>query len=81
MTRATVYGVALHGIRGGAGSRGLVQARRILHPRLSLASGEAELVLEVLVHVLSYYTSRQDLSGIVRTRNDVDESLTILWSC
>jgi hypothetical protein len=57
MTRAIVDGVALHGIRGGAGSRGLVWARRILLPRLSLASGEAELALEVLVRVPSYYAS------------------------
>jgi hypothetical protein len=44
MTRATIDEVAFHGIHEGAGSRGLVQARQSLHPRLSLASGQTELV-------------------------------------
>jgi hypothetical protein len=49
MTHAIVDGVAFHGIRVGVGSRGRVQARRSLRPRLSYASEEAELVLEVFV--------------------------------
>jgi hypothetical protein len=66
------------GRSGRASSRGLVRARRSLRPRLSLASGEAELAPEVLVRVLSYYASR--LPGGVRTLNDVGESLTRLLS-
>jgi hypothetical protein len=81
MTRATIDGVAFHGIHGGAGSRGLIRARWSLCPRLSLASGEMELVSEVLVRVLSYYASRQELSGSMRTHNDVGESLTRSRSC
>ena len=81
MTRAKVDGVAFHGIRWGASSRGLVRARQSLRPWLSLALGETELTPEVLVRILSYYASRQELSGGMRTRNDVGESLTRLWSC
>jgi hypothetical protein len=81
MTCATVDEVPFHGIRGGASSRGLVRRRRSFRPRLSLASGETELAPEILVRFLSYYTFRQELSGGVRTRNDVGESLTRLWSC
>jgi hypothetical protein len=55
--------------------------RQSLRPRLSSASGEAELAPEVLVHVLLYYMSHQGLLGSVRTRNDVGESLTRLRSC
>jgi hypothetical protein len=57
MTRAIVDRVDLHGIRGAVGSQGLVRARQILRPRLSLASGEAELAPKVLVRVPSYYAS------------------------
>jgi hypothetical protein len=81
MTRATANGVAFHKIRGGAGSQGMVQARRSLRPRLSLASSEMELAPKVLVRVLSHYMSRQELSGDVHMCNDVGESLTRTQSC
>jgi hypothetical protein len=42
LTCATVNGVAVCGIRGGAGSQGLARARRRWCPRASPASGEAE---------------------------------------
>ena len=63
MPRATVDGVAFNGIRWGASSRGQVWARR--------RQSEEELAPEVLVHVLSYYASRQGLSGGLRMCNDV----------
>jgi hypothetical protein len=43
LTCATVGGVAAYGIRGGAGSQSGARARRRRHPRLSPASGEAEI--------------------------------------
>jgi hypothetical protein len=67
MTCATVNGMACHGIRGGPGSRGLVRARQSLRLRLSLVLGEMKFVPEISVRVLSYYSSRQELSGVMRT--------------
>jgi hypothetical protein len=81
MVCAIVDGVAFHGIRGGASSRGRVQARRSLRPRLSSASGEVELAPKVLVYILLYYASRQGLSGGVHTHNYIGESLTGRWFC
>jgi hypothetical protein len=46
LTCAIVNGVVVCGIRDGAGSRGLAQARRRRFPRASPVSGEAEMVPE-----------------------------------
>jgi hypothetical protein len=81
MACATVDGVAFHGIHGGAGSRGRVQARWSLRPRLSSALGEVELAPKVLVCILLYYAFRQGLSGGVHMHNYIGESLKIRWSC
>jgi hypothetical protein len=46
LTCAIVGGVAAHGIRGGAGSRGRARARQRNHPRLNSASNETEIAPE-----------------------------------
>jgi hypothetical protein len=78
-------GVALRGIRAGAGSRGRARARRSFVLRVSFASGETEFAPEGWSALLSYYMSCQGLADGVRVqwrvRNHAGESLTGLRSC
>jgi hypothetical protein len=65
LTCATVGSVASYGIRGGAGSRGQARVRRKRYPRVSSTSGEVEFAPEGRSVLLSYYMSRQGMSGDV----------------
>lgn len=65
---AIVDRVASYEIRGGEGSRGRARARHKWYPRSSLASGEAEFAPKGRSALLSYWMSREGMTGGMRVQ-------------